>query len=644
MTQRALAILQLLQDRDNATAEQIALALKVSERTVRGEIRGLRSELAENGAALVARPKFGYSLQITDEAKFQALLERSRSSASVTSEGEKAGRTDQLLRIFLQNAGEYIRFEDLERQMNLSRSSLTRELRPVREILQKRNLQLEIRPNHGMRLIGSEYDLRICIADYFVKQEVASADVTECNDLLQCVFQTLDEVRAECDFPLTNFAYENLVSHLYVALRRIRQKKDVSFSPSQMRDLQQRPEYAIARRIGENFSRKLNLSFPETELCYLTVHLAAKKDRRPAGQSASMEISSHVNTMVTEIVDRLYERYCVDFRNDLDLIMALSMHMVALETRIRFDLVLQNPILEDIRQRFQLAFLMTQSCVNDVIRKYYGRSLNDDEIAYLALHINLALERIKTGPEKKNLLIICATGAGTSRLLQYEYGRRFRDTVGRIEVSDPRNVTEEQIQRADYILSTIPLTLHTTKPVLQVHPLIDETDMSRLETKLEAGGRVLQFFDRNLFLPELTASTQEQAVRELLTGIARYRTLPPNFLALIQERERLGPTSFGTMVAFPHPNEPCVEHTFIAVGILRQPVHWVGNKVQLLYLMALARDTRGERDLPLLYQVTGQLLTNSRRIKEIIETRTYECLCKNLIEIEKEQEGINNGK
>lgn len=638
MTQRALAILQVLLERNNATAEQIALTLKVSERTVRNEIRALREELAENGASLAARPKFGYILTVTDRARFEALLERSRHSASVTSEGEKAGRTDQLLRIFLQNAGEYIRFEDLERQMNLSRSSLTRELRPVREILAQRNLQLEIRPNHGMRLIGSEYDLRICIADYFVKKEVASADVTECNDLLQCVFQTLDEVRAECDFPLTNFAYENLVSHLYVALRRIRQKKGVSFTDAQLAELRQRPEYAIARRIGENFSRKLDLSFPESELCYLTVHLAAKKDLRPAGQSASMEISSHVNTMVTEIVDRLYERYCVDFRKDLDLIMALSIHMVALETRIRFDLVLENPILEDIRQRFQLAFLMTQSCVNEVIQKYYGRSLNDDEIAYLALHINLALERIKTGPEKKNLLIICATGAGTSQLLKYEYGRRFRDTVGVIEVSDPRTVTAAQIERADYILSTIPLTLHTSKPVLQVHPLIDESDMSRLETTMEAGGRVLQFFDKNLFLTDLAATTQEQAVVELLTGIARHRTLPPNFLALIRERERLGPTSFGTMVAFPHPNQPCVEHTFIAVGILRQPIHWGGNKVQLLYLMALARDSSGEKDLPLLYQVTGQLLTNSRRVKEIIENRTYECLCRNLIEIEKEQE------
>ena len=36
--------------------------------------------------------------------------------------------------------------------------------------------------------------------------------------------------------------------------------------------------------------------------------------------------------------------------------------------------------------------------------------------------------------------------------------------------------------------------------------------------------------------------------------------------------------------------DPCVERTFVAAGVLEHPIVWGGNRVQLVYLMALTKE------------------------------------------------------
>lgn len=635
MDARSRTLLKLLLEQKNNTAERLALSLHTSEKTVRKILKFLRVQLEQEGASLISRPKVGYELEIRDSQRFREFLDRLEESDPPEAGDESGQRIIQILHIFLSNLDRYVKMEELEDRLYLSRSSLNRELKVVRQLLAKRNLVFESKPNYGMRIVGDEYDIRICIADYITKQELSLATAGEYDTLLATVLEVLEQVRREEKLNLTNFGFENLVSHLYVALTRIRQNKEIVLESQQLEGLRQRPEYQAACRIGQLLEERLDLTIPQSELGYMTIHLAAKGTMPLPAQADSYEISEEINALVGEILNQIYQRYCLDLRSDFDLIMALSLHLVSLDVRLRYELNLENPILQDILQRFQLAFLITQSCVNEVIQRHYGRELSDDEIAYLALHINLALERMKNGPEKKRLLIICATGAGTSQLLKYEYGRRFRNYVSSIQVADPGTVTSRDLEEADYILTTIPLRLPCSKPVLQVHPLIDASDLNKVGSTLEQESRVLGFFSPQLFFPHLSGDTPGQVIREMLPAIAAVHPLPGEFLRLVEEREQLGYTSFQSMVAFPHPNRPCVDRTFVAVGILDHPILWHGNRVQMVYLMALTREKQSREPLPILYQVTGQLLTDTERIRDIVKKRSYQCLTGHLTEIEK---------
>lgn len=197
MDARSRNILKLLLEQKNSTAERLALSLHTSEKTVRNTLKSLRVRLEHEGAALISRPKVGYELEIRDPERFRAFLDWLEESDAPEAGDESGQRIIQILHIFLSNLDRYVKMEELEDRLYLSRSSLNRELKVVRQLLAKRNLVFESKPNHGMRIVGDEYDIRICIADYITKQELSLASAREYDTLLATVLEVLEQVRRE---------------------------------------------------------------------------------------------------------------------------------------------------------------------------------------------------------------------------------------------------------------------------------------------------------------------------------------------------------------------------------------------------------------------------------------------------------------
>lgn len=78
-----------------------------------------------------------------------------------------------------------------------------------------------------------------------------------------------------------------------------------------------------------------------------------------------------------------------------------------------------------------------------ILTPEYGTMPSDDEVGYIALSFALALERKKSGPVRKNVLVVCATGAGSARLLEYRYCKVFGDQLGTITTCDVSTIAEQ---------------------------------------------------------------------------------------------------------------------------------------------------------------------------------------------------------
>ena len=105
MDARSRNILKLLLEQKSSTAERLALSLHTSEKTVRNALKSLRTQLEQEGAALISRPKVGFELEIQDHERFQTFLTRLEGSEAPEAGDESSQRIIQILHIFLSNLG-----------------------------------------------------------------------------------------------------------------------------------------------------------------------------------------------------------------------------------------------------------------------------------------------------------------------------------------------------------------------------------------------------------------------------------------------------------------------------------------------------------------------------------------------------------
>ena len=62
--------------------------------------------------------------------------------------------------------------------------------------------------------------------------------------------------------------------------------------------------------------------------------------------------------------------------------------------------------------------------INSSFKKYLNVSASEEEIAYIALHLSVAIEQRK---KPLRVAIVCPLGIGISRLIKFKVGRKFSD-------------------------------------------------------------------------------------------------------------------------------------------------------------------------------------------------------------------------
>ena len=85
------------------------------------------------------------------------------------------------------------------------------------------------------------------------------------------------------------------------------------------------------------------------------------------------------------------------------------------------------------------------------------------------------------------------------------------------------------------------------------------------------------------------------------------------------------------MVAMPHPCRPMTEETFVAVGILKKPIYWHMNQVQVVFLLSISN---GKEDMEHFYKTTLGLMMNEDAIKRLIAEKNYQVFLELLKEAE----------
>jgi len=493
----------LLLEDEYKTAESFSEKLDLSSKTIRTLLKNLDEVLMDNGAHIKSKHGYGYKLVIEDLEKIKQLKSSNKNLYLPETSEERI----QYCLEYLLNSKDYVKCEDLSEMLFVSTKTLAHDLKEVERLMKKNNLTIDRKPYHGIKAVGREFDLRLCIAEYTERKIKFnfSYDI-ELNAELKEIAEIINEAINYKNYKMSDVAFQNLIVHIHIAIKRIQEDHYIPIDNSDLSDLIGDIEIQIAKDCASRISSRFKICFPKSEIDYIAIHLAGKKmlDLFKEGKG-NLVIGQQISNVVKEMLQVVYEAFKFDFRNDLELVMLLGQHLVPLEVRMKFDMKMKNPLLKDIKERYSLAYAMAaQACT--VITGHYKKELEDDEIGYIALTIALALERQRTNVVKKNILLVCSSGKGSAQLLSYKLKETFSESIGNIQICDVRSINNFDFKDINYVFTTVPITTKVPVPIQEVQYFLESKDIKAMEKLFRSDKRssIAEYYNESLFMVDVS--------------------------------------------------------------------------------------------------------------------------------------------
>ena len=624
-----------LSTKEYHTSSWIAQQLGVSDKTIRVRLKELREILSQNGAALISKQRKGYLIEVTDRAAYDAFCQ-SRGKTSADHLPSTSGERVDFILSYLLTCKSYVRLEDIADMLFVSKNTLTGDIRQVESRLNEYHLQIHRRPNHGIRAEGSEFNKRLCITNYLVRQGVdfsnsgseMKRDQSIISECILCVFR-------ENGIQVEELSFQSLIYHLYTTLRRVQngfmmleQAGDPSISCAENKLARD-----VAYKILNQLHDKTGTLFPEPEAHYLAIHLAGKRALLGSGKEfENLVIPQHITGLAEKMLESAYESFQVDLRDNLELKLALAAHIVPLEIRIKYHLEIYNSILGEIKRNYAFPFTVATQAVMPLL-SFYKTKLSDDEIGYFAILFALEMERGKRIC-KKNILLVCAPGKSNAEweLTRYRYQQEFGTYIQQIRLCRLQELSQIDFSDIDYVFTTMPIHVPVPVPIIEVSAFLEDSEISVLRRTLSQDKMdfITDYYSESLFFPDLDLTSKEAVISFLCKKVGKQFDLPEGFQDAVLCRENLAGTDLEKLVALPHPLGVVTKDTFACVAILKRPILWQTRQVQCVFLISVS--DRTDDNIQKFYEHTSRLALDHARIEELIRQKTFPALLRLLKE------------
>jgi lichenan operon transcriptional antiterminator len=633
-------IIELLSHKEPVTSEYLAKVLGVTSRTIRNDVKTLNLELKKIGVQIEASRGVGYFI---DSALGQQVTELIEELFML--QEEEHGNTpvlpeERILYILkgIIMTDDFIAAEQLANELFVSKSTVDNDLKQVEKLLEKYDLKLFKKQNYGIKLLGNEMNIRFCLSESLANRKNEQAELE--NEIIADV--NIDEIKAitkdyieELSFSMAELPLNNLVMHIAIAIQRIKKGKNVEASSIELDQLDNQVEYEVATKIVKSIEDKFAIKIPLGEVAYITIHLLGAKhfEDKDFHQSDFVELvgESHYQ-LVANILSEINRVYRIDLREDHELIYGLGLHLRSAINRLKYRMNLRNPMLTEIKRNYPFSFELG-IVASEIIQNNSELVVNEDEIGYIAIHLEAAVERMKNKKRRqmKRVAIVCASGLGTAKLLAASVESVFPgiDIVGTYPSYSIGDIKKEEV---DLILSTIPIQQESLIPALHINAILTEKDIEKVrehisskflnEDNSKSLKKLQNLFSEELFFTEVDKKNPNEIIKSLSSVLNIKGYVDDSFQGSVLEREEISPTSIGNLVAIPHPLKPNALGSCIAIGILKKPVKWGEHTAQLILLLAL--NEKDKEEFSHLFNHLWRLVQNKKLVDELCTKENFE--------------------
>ncbi|QUY65050.1 transcription antiterminator [Helcococcus kunzii] len=619
--------------------KEISEKQNVTERTIRNDIKAINEELRPFESELLKNKDGNYFLFINDGKIFNEFEKQEL----LNFEFDFSEPRDRITYISLRYlfSAKYIKSEEFLDEMFISRSSMQNDMKDVRELLAKYNLDFDVKPNYGLKLVGEEKDIRNAIS-YLLNKVNENKYYSTIDDfslifdkgILKKIYNIIVKNINNSDVKLSDFALNNLVIHIAIAIRRI--EINQYFEKKLNNEFTHTSEFEIAKKIVNDIEREFSLDFPIDEVYYITMHLLGTKlilNKNVKTISSKDDIK--ILDLATKMIKAVDKEMRVNLIKDPELFNSIVQHLKPSIYRYNNNMNIRNPLLSSIKANYPSAFDAAK-IASKVIEEELGIKFNEDELGYIAIHLGAAIERDKLNYKIARTLLVCTTGLGSSKLLKYKLESRFSDKIEIVDTTEFYNIDKYRDKSLDLVISTVPFKSQLDVPVIYITDILGDTSFGEIDNFINNFNmsKDFEFLNMNDIYLDLDFSTKEEVLKYLTDEIVKKGKTPESLYESIMEREHIATTSFGNNVAIPHPIEPIAKETFITIGILKNPIIWSDKKVQLIIVLNVAKNTAQNYDS--MYKLLLQIIDNDKDVKDLINSNSAKELYDKIVDKIKE--------
>ena len=199
--------------------------------------------------------------------------------------------------------------------------------------------------------------------------------------LIALVEEVIAEITDELAEELNENIHVGLIDHLFYAIRRLEDNEEIQ-NPFlvEIETLYGR-EFSMASRLANRIREELNVDVPDGEKGFIALHIHSARNNGKLSNTIKYSFLS--NSIIEHVEDRL--KIQID-RKSLDYARFLTHIRFAIE-RIITNKPIKNDLVDIIKIKYKISYKIAEESRNIICKVLDINKISEDEIAYLAMHI-----------------------------------------------------------------------------------------------------------------------------------------------------------------------------------------------------------------------------------------------------------------
>lgn len=466
-------ILYLLDSNGFVTVKNLSEHFNVSQRTFRYELDTIEYFLKSYEIEIERKPHYGIKLEVNDR-KHKLLLD------DLSCEDDYHLQIDERRRLilFYLICERLTTIEILAEILNVSKQTIQSDLEELDKDLIDTNLRIVRKVRKGCFIEGKEKDIRIYFSQLYSKTSDIEKSIIDkyIVDKCQVISDQAKQIVSNMEkFQKFNFAHPKELRS-FVAFNLFRTSQGNTLTDIDTNKFEE-GRLSLIEKLTNNFELKID---ENDALFILERMLDAKVDSIPQATIQEDEDERIASELADFLLEGLSSSSRLNEEESLVFTENLRLHLKITLFRIRNKLNVENQILDRVKVSIPLIYEYTKNRLIDFESKS-GLYFNEEEIAYIAMHIGAIVEKRTLYSPGLNVLVVCHFGIATSKIMV----SRLNVMIPEISIIGPLTIEEAKNElsrnKIDLIITTI--KFDSVIDTIQVSPLLSDEDIYRIKSK-----------------------------------------------------------------------------------------------------------------------------------------------------------------